>query len=130
MHIWGDEDFDWEALDESINYIATRCVQFAWCRPYIKEKWGFINISLTCAFWGEWPIYGLVYPGYYRYHWPKWVLRYVEPPFRFIFKYTGVTWLVNKYQLAVLKFFWKRAAKKWPHIEEEILHDYDWVIRR
>jgi hypothetical protein len=24
----------------------------------------------------------------------------------------------------VLKFFWKRAAKKWPHIREEILDEF------
>lgn len=36
----------------------------------------------------------------------------------------GLSW----YQTAVLKFFWKRAAKKWPHISKEILAEYYWTF--
>lgn len=126
QHIWGDSDMDWKALDDASWYIHRRCRQFARFGVWTKEKYGTLRISTTCAYWGEWPIHGLFKPGHVRYRWPNWMIRWIEYPLGNFFYAIGVTRLVNCYQTAVLKYFWKRAAKKWPHISEEILADFKW----
>lgn len=124
-HIWGDEDFDWKSLNDASNYIRNRCIQFGRFGIWTKEKYGTIRVSLTCAFWGEWPIHNLFKPGHVCYRWPRWMLEYVDWPLGRAFNKIGIVRLVNRYQTAVLKFFWKRAAKKWPHIADEILDEYN-----
>lgn len=56
MHDWSEEDFDWNALNQACYYVEKRCRQFARLGVWTKEKWGTMRVSLTCAFWGEWPI--------------------------------------------------------------------------
>jgi len=126
-HEWGDKDFDWDALNEAAWYLQNRCRQFARMGIYTKEKYGTLRVSTTSAYWTYWPVHSLVYPGYCYYQWPKWMITYIEYPLAKLFMAIGITKLVNKYQHAVLKYFWKRAAKKWPHIAEEILGEYDWM---
>ncbi len=128
MHIWGDTDFDWESLDQACMYLSRRCRQFARLGIHTKEKFGTLRVEDTVAFYGEWPLHNLIRPGYYRYTFPKEMLLYVEPILRTISSKIGITYLINKYQMWVLKYFWKRAAKKWPHIKEEILNDYHWIV--
>lgn len=128
MHIWGDEDFDWEALDEAGNYIYKNCIRWARMGIWTKEKYGTLRISTTCAYWTYWPVFGTFYPGYAYYRWPRWMIKWVEYPLAKLFMKIGLTSLVNKYQTWVLKHFWKKAAKKWPHIAEEILDEYNFYF--
>ncbi len=122
MHVWGDENFDWEALNDASCYISSRCRQFARMGVWTKEKYGTLRVSTACAYFCEYGfLNSLFYPGYVRYMFPKWFRQYVDMPIGKALKATGILWLLHKYQTAVLKFFWKRAAKKWPHISEEIL---------
>lgn len=125
-HLWGDEDYDWDALDEASEYIWRRCRQFARLGVWTKEKYGTLRISTTCAYWGEWPIHNIFKPGHVCYRWPNWLIGKIEYPLSYFCNKTGITRTVRTYQRAVLKFFWKRAAKKWPHISDEILNDFKW----
>ncbi len=125
-HLWGDE-FDWEGLDEAGNYLRNRCRQFARMGVWIKEKYGSLRVSTTCAYFTEYDfIHHIFYPGYVYYQFPKWFRVWIDWPFGKVMKHLGVVWLLQRYQHAVLKFFWKRAAKKWPHISDEILYEYKW----
>lgn len=124
-HLWGDEDFDWNALYEAENYLWKRCRQFARLGIWTKEKYGTLRVSTTCAwFTFDGPIYHMFYPGHVSYHWPKWFRMYIDWPLgeflEKIYVLKGIRW----YQAQVLKFFWKRAAKKWPSVAEEILCEY------
>lgn len=122
-HEWGDEDFDWGALYKARNYIRlnTRHVRLG---LHMKEKWGTLRVSV-------WPFIGnlhsILYPGYmynqYKYAWmwkadcwlrrhcPQWIVRKVQ-----------------RWQLLALKKAWLEAADLWPHIREEILDEYDFVV--
>lgn len=128
QHLWGDDDFDWKALEEASNYLHRRCRQFARLGIWTKEKYGTLRVSTTCAFFTEYDfISHIFYPGYVRYMFPRWFRVYIDWPLGKLLGAIGVISLVQKYQIAVLKFFWKRAAKKWPHISEEILNEYKWT---
>ena len=42
-HQWGDEDFDWEALNEAMDYIGRFCGRWARLVVLMKEKYGTIR---------------------------------------------------------------------------------------
>lgn len=125
-HEWGDTDFDWDALNEASWYLHKRCRQFARLGIWTKEKYGTLRVSTTCAYFTEYDfIYHWFYPGYAYYRWPKWFRIYIDWPTGKLMRKIGVIKLLQKYQTAILSYFWKRAAKNWPHISEEILDEYD-----
>lgn len=128
-HEWGDTDFDWKALVDASEYISNNVRKWGRVGIWTKEKYGTLRVSTTCAYFREYDfIHHFFYPGYCRYMFPKWFRKYIDWPFGGIMKKLGVVWLLQKYQHTVLKFFWLRAAKKWPHIAEEILDEYDWIV--
>lgn len=128
-HIWGDEDFDWSALNDACWYLERRCRQFGRMGVWVKEKYGTLRVSTTCAYFTEYDfIHHIFYPGFVWYRWPKWFRVYIDWPVAKFLSKIGVVGLIQRYQTFVLKFFWKRAAKKWPHIAEEILDEYDWTV--
>lgn len=129
MHDWSETSFDWESLDKAGNYISKRSRQFGRVGIHTKEKFGTLRVSTMCAYLSEYDcIYHLCYPGRYYYHWPVWFRQYIDWPIGKVLEWAGVLPLVRMYQRAVLKFFWKRAAKKWSHISKEILDEYDWEM--
>src|SRR5690349_16514927 len=129
MHDWSDETFDWNALNEAAFYLHKRCRQFARMGIHTKEKWGTLRVSTTVAWFTEYDfIHNIFYPGHAWIRWPKWFRVYVDWPFGKLMGKIGVVRLLQWYQLNILKFFWKRAAKKWPHISKEILAEYEFII--
>ena len=128
-HEWGDEDFDWKALNEAAQYLEKYCKRWARLGIWTKEKYGTLRVSVTCAYFMEYGfLHHIFYPGYCSYRWPRWFRIYIDWPFGKVMRILGVVRLLQIYQHAVLKFFWKRAAKKWPHISEEILNEYEWIV--
>lgn len=127
-HDWSEEEFDWSALNAACDYLSDNCRRWARLGIWTKEKYGTMRVSTTCAFFGEWPIHNLVKCGHVCYRWPNWVMAIDNKLGNILYK-LRITKVVQWYQLQVLKFFWKRAAKKWPHIAEEILDEYDWMTK-
>lgn len=128
-HLWGDEDFDWKALDDALCYLENKCRRWGRVGVRTKEKFGTLRVSTTCAFASEHDfIHSLVYPGYHYVHSPNWFRVYVDWPIGKALGRLGVIKLINKYQLWVLKHFWLKAAKKWPHISGEIMFEYDYYF--
>jgi len=129
QHLWGDEDFDWNALDKASDYLYTQCRRWARLGIWTKEKYGTLRVSTTCAYFLEYDfIHHLFYPGYASYVLPRWFRTYIDWPTGKILKKLGIIRLVQMYQNKVLKFFWLRAAKKWPHISEEILDEFNFYF--
>ena len=123
-HLWGDPDFDWKALDEAMDYIDKNSRRWARFGVWLKEKYGTMRVSTTCAYWGEWPIHNFVKPGHVSYRWPRWIFLYVDRPLGKLVTKIRLRSLVNRYQTWVFKIVWKRAAKKWPQVAEEILSEW------
>lgn len=120
---------DWRDLDDASEYLRSNCKKYARLGLHVKEKYGTMRVSTTCAYISEYDfLHHIVYPGYYYYHWPSWFRVWIDWPIGRILGVLGIIWLIQKYQKFVLKLFWKRAAKKWSHISKEILDEYEWEL--
>lgn len=124
-HCWGDTDFDWVALNEAASYLETKCRTWGRVGVWTKEKYGTLRVSTTCAFALEYDfLHSLVYPGHVFIRWPKWVRCYIDWPLGKMLRFLGIIKLFNKYQMWVLRHFWRKAASKWPQCREEILDEF------
>lgn len=126
-HEWGDEDFDWGALNSACRYIEKNCRRWARMGVWTKEKYGTLRISTTCAWFSSWPIHNLVKPGHVCYRWPTWMMK-IDYKLGDICHFLKITKAIQWWQFQTLKYFWKRAATKWPHIAAEILDEYEWTV--
>lgn len=127
-HEWGD-DFDFGAIDAAGNYLSDNCRKYARLGIWTKEKYGTLRVSTTCAYFIEYDfIHHIFYPGYIRYKFPLWFHTYIDRPFGKLMRILGVIKLIQMYQHAVLKHFWKKAATLWPHVSAEILDEYGIIV--
>ena len=116
-HYWSDKDFDWNALNEAINYIHNRLNKLARIGVHSKEKYGTARIS--CYFVHS--IHSLTHPGYVYSQYPKWLWKFDVYYGSQILYYTGLLWLIFKWQKFIYVDTYKKAVKKWPHIKDKIL---------
>jgi hypothetical protein len=119
-HDWSDKDFDWNAL-----YDAERIVHFwAWrigrVGGQLKEKFG--TLRYYCQF-SDGTLQSLMYPGYARIVHPWFYWNIDVPIVQRIAKYTGLLYLIHKYQAFFYRLAYKKAVAKYPHIRDEILVD-------
>lgn len=123
-HDWSDASFDWKALGEAAQYLEKNCIRWGRLGIWTKEKFGTLRISTTCAFVSEFDmLHSICYPGHAYIRWPRWFRVYIDWPLGRLCHKLRIIHLINKYQVWVLKHFWNKAAKKWPHIKEEILYE-------
>lgn len=126
-HYWGDESFDWDALHKAIDLISSVCRRFGRIGMHPKEKYGTMRDQLY-PFDGS--LYSVIKPGYVYVRWPKWLYRLDQKICKPVLEYTGIAFLMIKWQMVVYNFAVQRACKKWPHIIDEIVSDldgYEWV---
>lgn len=127
MHSWGDDTFDWKGLNEAIWYMHQRMVKLARIGVHSKEKYG--TARLYCYFVAN--FHSLLYPGYvYCQYKSKFIwgldVYYGEQ----ILYYTGLHYLIFKWQKYVYIDTYRKAVKKWPHLTREILcaaDQIDWL---
>ncbi len=127
-HDWSEKDFDWNALNDACRYLEVNCRRWARMGIWTKEKYGTMRVSTTCACFGCEPFQNIFYPGHAYSRFPRWFRTYIDFPLGDVLYKLRITKLVQWYQFHVLKFFWNRAAAKWPHIAEEILDEYEWTV--
>lgn len=119
MHYWGDEDFDWAALNK-----AEKIIRF-WAKigrigMHTKEKYGTLRASTY--FW-DGSLHSLIYPGYVYSQFPDWLWKLDFKLRRFI-----PSVLIKGVQYLQIPFYtlgYYRAMKKFPHIKTEICVDAD-----
>lgn len=121
MHAWGDEDVDWNGINDAARYIYN---YLKWWRVPVrdcKEKFGTVRVYTGLSWERGWLLQHLFYPNYVYYQFPKWVrkLDYMFP----------THWL-NIVIVPFYKWLYKRAygnaLKKWPHLRMEILSAADY----
>ena len=125
-HYWGDEDFDWDGLNSSINIITDIC-RFWRLGIHSKEKYGTARI--TPWFW-DGSLHSLIWPGYVYRQYPKnwigdklwWLDIYFFPRF---FNALFLTRLVFWFHAKIYNYAFQKAIKKYPHLKEELLVDAD-----
>lgn len=122
MHFWGDANVDWKGIENAAHYIGNFCRRWAFLGGLSKEKYGTVRFY---AHFGELSLHSLVYPGYYYNQFPQWLWKLdcnlIEPVLTFLFGRIFFTW-----QRAVYSIAYRRACKKWPHLQAEILSGADY----
>jgi hypothetical protein len=123
-HQWGEEDFDWEGLNDCVYIVKSTCVRWGRLGGQSKEKYGTLRFY---AQFGNLSLHGLCLPGWYNYGWfPGWLItldQKVITPFlnKIPFLHEVFFWWQRKvYSHA----YWK-AMKKHPHLRAEILECAD-----
>ena len=125
MHIWGDKDFDWKALDNAINVIDKRLRNARISIWQIKEKFGILRCYCTL---GWYQFHDITHPGHVYRRYPKWlwnldclvgskIISLVNP-------------LVLYWHKKVYRAAYAEAVRLFPHIRTEILcmADYDELL--
>lgn len=118
MHQWGDEEVDWDGINDAARFIAHNLRK--WFRVPVrdyKEKFGTVRIY-TGLGWTQ--FYEIFYPGYcwIKPWWPNkldhW-LSYQTPILDWINKV-----VVPIHEWAYV-WYYTRAVRKWPHLYNEIV---------
>lgn len=129
MARWGDENVDWEGINNAAQFIHDFCVRWGRLGGDYKEKYGTVRFY---AKFGCYSLFSITHPGYVSYYstWPwfaKFDLRYGN---KFVY-YTGIQLFFNTIQPLVYRQAYKRAVKKWPHLRTEILcaADYSELLK-
>lgn len=122
MHNWGDETFDWNGLDEAIDFIHTNLVR--WGRIGVrqsKEKFGCARIY--CSF-GFNQLFSITHPGYAYSRYPQWLWNW-----DCVWGSRIIPWLFNWWVVPYHKWLYRKvyelACKKWAHLTTEICCDAD-----
>lgn len=122
MHSWGDDFPYFQEVGEAADDIGLFLRR--WGRLNVrqtKEKWGMVCVY--CDF-GWYQMHSITHPGYAFSQYPKWfwkfdidvLSRVIEPLNKIVVPFHK--WL---YRLA-----YKKAVRKYPYIQEEILRGADW----
>lgn len=121
MHSWGDEWFkkNGEDLYNAINKFEKNLRIFGGILVFGKEKWGdYIDEYLTLWDGG---LHYVIYksPIFIRNNFLYWK---IDPIVKFITKYTGIQWLVVKYQKFVYNASMQIVCKKYPNVVDEMIN--------
>lgn len=121
-HNWSEKDFDWDSLDKAVNIIESTCRKWGRFGCDAKEKFGCIRAYVNFYNGG---FHELIYPGYHYCQWPKWLWILDRQYFTIATKYTGLNWVITKYQHKIYNLAYQRALKAALLLRDEILSDAD-----
>lgn len=128
MHSWGDENVDWEGINESARYIGVNLKK--WGRVNVrdyKEKFG--QIRIYCSF-GWHKVHSITHPGHGFSRYPNWLwkldCKYGSIIIPFLFN-----WFIIPYHKWLYRKLYSDMVKKYPHLREEIvcMADYDKLLK-
>lgn len=140
-HYWGDEDFDWNALNHCVHLYDHVLKKYGRMCVYTKEKYGTMRLEYLGMGWDG--IYGFLNPGHLIFRWKsvrisrtriigdmafesKVDLLYVfNEVTANLARYTGISWLIQKYQMFLFNMLTLYCVKKYPHIKDEIMDEYE-----
>lgn len=122
MHIWREENFDWDGLNKATDYIDSYLRKFRVNVNQAKEKFGTCRIY---CFFGWYCLLNITHPGNYSYRkYPKWLI------IMDIYIFSKVIPLFNFIILPIHKWVYRRAylnaTKKYPHLITEICCSADY----
>ena len=118
--MWGNE---YNSLLDAIDTIYWWTRHIGRFGGQLKEKYGSVRFY---AFFSDGTLYSLVKPGYYYYHWPKWVRWIDYNIIRTVAIYIGLLYIIHKWQRFIYRVAYKRAVDRNPHLRNEILVHADW----
>ena len=122
MHSWGDENVDWDGINDAAHFIGHWLS--VWARVPVqqyKEKYGTVRVYCHFGWHG---IYSIWRPSYAWY--PKWWPMRLD----FWLAETRLWQLLNRgvihlQQMAYVHRY-KKAVQRWPHLYKEIVSMADY----
>lgn len=118
-HNWGDEDFDWDGLNDCVHFC------WKWSRRFrmggqIKEKYGTLRWYASL---GHLSLHSLIWPGYvycqfrgpFKFLWSL-DIKYISPILQFLFGRPFYWFHTRAYN-----WIYQQMMKKHPHLRPEIL---------
>lgn len=122
MHSWGDENVDWDGINDAAHYIASFLKR--WARVSVldyKEKFGTVRVYCHFGWYG---VYGIWRPSH------CWVPKWWPYEFDLWLAGTKLFELINRIaiplQQRAYSWIYKRAVQKWPHLYHEIVSQADY----
>jgi hypothetical protein len=107
-------------------YCATIPSNLLYVRRGGKPVWCGNSVRFYAMF-GVRNMHSLTHPGWANYAWyPKWLIRFDTTVMPHVFKWTGMRRAFSVWQPFVYSLAYKRALRRWPHLQAEILCDADW----
>ena len=116
MRNWSDDTFDWNSLNDAINYMHNYMLKYGRIGVHSKEKYGTARLYISWFY----SLHSLTHPGYVYSQYPKWLWYLDVYYFPIFFRRIGATYLINKWQFYIYAKAYHNAIRKWPHIEKEI----------
>lgn len=124
MHKWGDEGIDWKGISNAAYFIGDFLKK--WGRVHVtdmKEKFGTCRVYTT---FGWHCLLNITHPGWCHYRpYPRWLMSLDIHHLSRVIPYLNLR-LIAPYQKWLYRLAYKRALKKWPHLELEILCGADY----
>lgn len=121
MHRWGDENVDWNGINDAAKYIADFLTKFGRVSVFdYKEKFGEVRVYCNLG-WTS--LHSIIYPGYAYSQFPQWLWVLDLKFFTYVLKIPNR--IVIRYHSALYRLAYKYAVKKWPHLHDEILNAAD-----
>lgn len=121
MYNWGDENVDWNGINNAADFISDFCRKWGRLGGQSKEKYGTVRFY---ARFDKLSLHTLIYPGYVYNQFPDWLWKldcsYLGQVLRFFFEPLFQKWRTEVYNIA-----YQKALKKWPHLRAEILCSAD-----
>jgi hypothetical protein len=127
-HDWSDETFDWGNLNKAIHFVTDICRKYGRLGMHSKEKYGTFRDHVY-AYDGT--VHSLIWPAYVYSQWKsKLAYKLDNQVFRRISNYSGLTWLILRWQRCVYNFAIQTVCRRYPHLIDELtvmLDHYAWV---
>jgi len=122
MHSWGDENVDWQGINDAAEFIGGWLIKYPRVNvSCIKEKFGTVRVYCSFGWYG---IYSIWRPNYAWY--PKWWPMRLDFWLANTFLFGLLNRAVVKLQQKAYAWRYKKAVEKWPHLRDEIVSSADW----
>lgn len=117
-------DYDYKSLDEVASFIGQGLLKWKVPVSQYKEKWGTVRVYLS---FGWHSIHDITHSGYAY-------TQYKRDSFLFNLNYNNnfnqifrlVNLIVVPFHIMLYKYYYKKAARKWPHLKDEIINFSDY----
>lgn len=118
-HDWSDEWPYFSEVEQAAAYIGAFCRRWGRFGGQTKEKYGTVRFYVNFHY----QLHDLVYPGYCYIQWRSWWRKLDSIYMRHTFDWCRRA--IHWWQRKVYKWAYRRAAKRWPMIWNEIYYMAD-----
>lgn len=121
MHSWGEDNVDFEGINDAAEYIYMYLKRWKVPVRDYKEKYGTVRVYTGLQWERGWLFMHLLKPNHVYYRFPRWV--------RTVDYWIPCHWLnplIRPFYCWLYRRAYRNAIRKWPHLKKEILSGCDY----